>query len=573
MSEVQAPGSGAFVQRLRLWSGLVLFTFASTHFVNHALGIHSIEWMEGFQDVRNLVWRSVPGTVLLYGSLMVHVLLGVWKIASRRTWRMPVWEAMLIAVAVTIPWQLITHIIGTRAAEELYNYNDSYSNVVRVLSPGLIVEQTFLMLAVWIHSIIGIHFWLRLRPFYNRISPALLCFAILVPALATWGWTLAAERLVVEGQEIERLSREAFRALDARVEFARWGSYSLISLAFLVPVVAWGFGLRTSKVAITYPGGQVFKAQPNATLLETSRANGFPHASVCGGRARCSTCRTLIIDGGDTLPEPSAEETKVLTRVNADNRVRLACQIRPKSPLTVHPLVPANGDAAPSQMTRDAYHWGVEKPVVIMFADLRNFTGLSEERLPYDTVFLLNRYLGLMREAIEDAGGQIDKFIGDGIMAIFGISADINTAARQSLDASARMAQALKQLNEELSTSVSSPLRMGVGLHLGPVILGRIGAAGRGQSDSITALGDTVNAASRLETASKDLGSFLVASRPVLKAASIKLEDDLFHPITVKGKKRPLDVAAVVEPGLLLGNHPENAVSKNEPRPVEAMTD
>jgi adenylate cyclase len=176
---------------------------------------------------------------------------------------------------------------------------------------------------------------------------------------------------------------------------------------------------RGRRVRLRYPHGVSVSIEPGMSVLEASRAAGVPHASVCGGRGRCSTCRVRLGDGADHLPPPGPDEARVLARIGAPDRVRLACQLRPTRDLAVVPLLPA---AAGPQDVRVQVNpgQGIERDVAVMFADLRAFTQMSEGRLPYDVVFLLNQYFKAMGQAVEAQGGRVDKFIGDGIMALFG---------------------------------------------------------------------------------------------------------------------------------------------------------
>ncbi len=205
---------------------------------------------------------------------------------------------------------------------------------------------------------------------------------------------------------------------------------------------------------------RIVHIQSGTTVLEASRSAGIPHASVCGGRGRCSTCRIKILKGAAQLPAASDDEKRVLARVGAAPDTRLACQLRPVAPVTVAPLLPSQ--AGPHQAhARGDYHSGRELEIAVLFADLRGFTQLSERRLPYDVVFLLNRYFKAMGEAVSGAGGHLDKFIGDGVMALFGIKSGIEgddgrLACTQALEAARRMSVNLEELNRHLQADLQA---------------------------------------------------------------------------------------------------------------------
>jgi adenylate cyclase len=273
-------------------------------------------------------------------------------------------------------------------------------------------------------------------------------------------------------------------------------------------------------------------------LLEISRAAGVPHASVCGGRGRCTTCRVLVLEGAATLPAPNPTEAAALARIAAPPGVRLACQIRPMHSLSVRPLIVLRGNALVA--ARDVYGWGVEARITIMFADLRGFTSLAEKLYPYDSVFLLNRYCEVMTEAIARQGGEVDKFLGDGIMALFGIAPECGSGSREALVAAQGMLDGLEALGQEFAATLSEPLRMGIGIHTGPAVLGRVG----GQT-GLTALGDSVNIASRLEALNKEFGSVMVASEAALRASGLSLPGAELREISVRGRAEPLSVYVV----------------------------
>ncbi len=541
--------------RLRLASGLVLFAFALTHFLNHALGIWSVGLMEVVQDWRTGFWRSTAGFALLVGAMVVHVALALWKTARRRTLRMPPAEAAQLVLGLAIPLLLAKHVAGTAGLAMLEGVEDSYTHVLSLQWPGEVFLQTLAMLTVWIHGCIGLHFWLRLRPWYGRFRAVLLTAAVAVPLMAEWGFVDAARRLWILGQDTGTLTPEQL-ATGAAVYQGTLAAYgTVLAVTLLVMAVRLLPIGRARRLAVTYPGNRVVRVAPGPSVLEISRMNGIPHAAVCGGRARCSTCRTRILDGLDGQPEAGAQERAVLERIGADAGVRLACQLRPTADLTVQPLLPARETAGTAIAVdgQDAYHWGVEQPVAVLFVDLRGFTSLSERRLTYDVVFILNRYLDAMARAVRAERGYVDKFIGDGVMAIFGMTDGAAAGCRSALAAAVRMQDAMAELNRELAPQLGAPLRIGIGIHVGPAILGRVGAAGGGATAGITALGDTVNTASRLETLTKEYGAVLVVSHAVVHAAKVELAATRVEEITVRGRQSLLKVYAITDVGPLAG--------------------
>ena len=563
---------GTLPQRLRLYSGLVLFAYALTHFLNHALGLISIDVMEDVQAWRRAAWRSLPGTVLLYGSFAVHVVFALVKLLGRRTFRMEGWEGVQLALGLLIPYQLVQHVMATRMMHQVFGIDDTYVHELAILWPSEVVGQTVLLLLVWVHSVVGLHYWLRIERWYQRLFLPLFALAVLIPVLATVGWIVAAQQVALFF-ETEGFTQEQFVFL---VEAIGNAITTLTILGAVLAVAVFApriFDRLRGRITVRYPGDRKFKVAPGPTLLEISRILGVPHAAVCGGRARCSTCRVAIIEGGGDLAPPDTSEQAVLQRVRADEGTRLACQIRPQSDITIQPLVPAREAALAPDRVRDAYHWGIERPVALMFADMRNFTGLAEQKLPFDVVFVLNRYLGQMAEAIERHDGYVDKFIGDGIMAIFGISEGAKTGSRNALNAALAMAEALDALNTELSVSLEAPMRIGVGIHTGPAILGRIGvAAGDRETgmQGITALGDTVNAASRLESATKQFAAFLVVSDSTLRSAGVTLDGVPSQEISVKGKNDTIAVRVLNDLGPLREALRTPAETAQAPATVEA---
>ncbi|MCB1999780.1 MAG: adenylate/guanylate cyclase domain-containing protein, partial [Rhodoferax sp.] len=177
------PGP-ARVRRARLYSGLVLFVFVATHLLNHALGLISLQAMEAGRWLFIAVWRNPVGSTLLFGALLLHLSLALWSIYLRRHLRMPIWQAMQLVLGLLIPTVLVHHAVFTRAAWSVYGYQDSYTMVVLLfwqLRPDLGLWQSALVLVAWAHGCIGIHYWLRLRPWYRLVAMELYTVAIMLP--------------------------------------------------------------------------------------------------------------------------------------------------------------------------------------------------------------------------------------------------------------------------------------------------------------------------------------------------------------------------------------------------------
>jgi ferredoxin len=337
---------GNALQRIRLASGLVLFCFAATHFLNHSLGLVSLEVMHQAQALRTSVTRSVPGSIILLAALVAHIGLGLHKIAHRKTWRMPRWEAVQICLGIAIPFLLFPHIVNTRVAHLVFGVNDIYLYELRKLWPDNAPLQSLLLLMVWTHGCIGLNYWLRLSDRYRRLAPMLLTIAVALPVLALAGFVVAGRATADIMSDAD-----AFAALKERSHWpgtadaatlGQWRDYVRLAYAALltatVTIPFWRYYTRdraAGKLRISIVGGPTIEIEPGKTLLEASRSAKVAHASVCGGRARCTTCRVKIEKGLESLAGPVGAEAITLQSIEAPSNVRLACQVRPTASLTV----------------------------------------------------------------------------------------------------------------------------------------------------------------------------------------------------------------------------------------------
>jgi adenylate cyclase len=542
------------VRRVRLFSGLVLLTYLATHFINHALGLISLDAMEEGRSWFLALWRNPLATLLLYGALTTHLTLAFYSLYRRRHLRMPLWEALQLVLGLTIPLFLAAHIAGTRVAHELFDVKDSYSLIVLSLwnvSPLNGIRQTTLVLVAWMHGCIGLHFWLRLRPWYSRAVPLFFSFALLLPVLALLGFAEAGREIsVLMARQPDWFDQTLLTANvprgPQRELLANLQNWSLQAYLAILVLVLLARAIRQAiqrryRIRLTYPEGVEVAVPRGLTVLEASRFAGIPHTSVCGGRGRCSTCRVRVVSGLDSLPPARPAELRVLKRVGAPPNVRLACQLRPTADLAITPLVPAAREAWHG-FTQPSYLAGEERNIVVLFADLRSFTGMAEHKLPYDLVFILNSYFKTAGEAVARAGGVVDKFVGDGVMALFGIETDPADGCHRALHAAHEIVNGVNQLSQLLAAELAEPMKIGVGIHSGPAVVGRMGY---GSAVSLTAIGDTVNVASRLQDLTKEYGCPLVISEEVAKHAGINVELFPRHDLTVRNRQEPLAIYVI----------------------------
>ena len=315
---------GNLAQRVRLGTGLVLFTFAATHFLNHALGLFSLQAMVDFDGWRTAVTRSTVGGIVLGLALLVHAGAALAKIAQRHTFRLPAWEWLQLLLGLAIPFLLLPHIVNTRVSSLAFGVDTSYPYELRKIWTDTMVDQTVLLLLVWAHGCLGMHYWLRLARGYRAVSPYLLVAATLLPFAALLG-------IVTQGREMALRTADpaAFAVLKAQTHWpdaktqativawradAKEGFYAVAAAAILLGFARTLQQRRAMRIPVQYVGGPLVKAAEGPTLLELSRMHRIPHLSVCGGRGRCSTCRVMVIGDEAALAAPERRRAAHLAR-------------------------------------------------------------------------------------------------------------------------------------------------------------------------------------------------------------------------------------------------------------------
>lgn len=543
--------------KIRLFASLVLVFFALTHFLNHALGLISLEAMEAGRKIFLAFWRNAVVQFLFPLALFLHAQSAIWRLMFRQSWRFSTREKIKIFSGLAIPFFLLLHICGTRMQWWVFGYNDTYAfYLYHNFKGGGMYFLLFMSLLIWIHAYYGVTDLLNLKTWFEPWRTRFAVAYAAIPLIGTAGVIAAANQVfrLAENPDWLRAVVAEHGGIPQRVVLTQ-GIFYLIGIGlvflligslFLARAVLLRKAKRGATIRVSYAQGPEVNATPGITLLECSLANHIEHAHVCGGNGRCSTCRVRVIAGKENLSPAENTEKAVLKKIGAENDVRLACQARVSGAVRIAPLIAAaqaNYTGAARLLARRPEANGTEKEVVIFFSDLKGFTSFSENKLPYDVVFVLNQYFRSMGKIIEQHGGFIDKFIGDGIMAIFGLDGDIQGASQNALSASLRMREQLGFINEFLAEEISTPLEIRIGLHAGHAIVGELGYGGAAH---VTAIGDVVNTASRLEHANKKLETWLMFSETVAQHAGITEVPAAFHArVQLRGKAEALAVYAI----------------------------
>jgi adenylate cyclase len=540
------PGN---VRKVRLYTGLVLFTYISAHLLNHALGNASLAWAESGLLVHEFVWHSLPGTVVLYGAFIAHFALGLYALYERRMVHWTGSELAQLVLGLAVPPLLATHLTGTRIAFAAYGIDKGYAQVLYslwVTLPHMGAIQLVLLSVAWAHGCIGIGFWFRLQPWFARYRGALLCGAVLLPVLAMLGF-------LQSGREVVALARDsAWRAVALTPEHTgaaaqnRWltnlrddflvfdgGAILLVLLA------RWGrtrLERRGPRFTVTYPDGRRQTVPVGFSVLEASRQAGIPHAGICGGRGRCTLCRVRLLGRYDLAP-PNVTELRLLRGLGADGTsVRQACQIRPVADISVVPLVPA-GAVESLMRRRHAVSIPRERFLVFVFVDMRDSTQRAASRPPFDAMFILGRFVNAVSEAVVEAGGQPAEFRGDAVVAAFGQRTDARTACRQALASLPLIAAKLAVLSDMLRDDLGGPLRFGIGVDGGATVSGEIGF---GDHTTVTAFGGALSVAARLQDLTKELDCAALVSDAVMRLGEIDATAFPLYTAELRGFEQPV---------------------------------
>lgn len=324
-------------KRLRIITGLILFAFVSMHLANIAMGLSSVALMEQMQPYLLGPWQNFAAGTVLAISLLVHMGLGFQAIYRRNTFNMSRNDIVQIVSSLILVPLMIPHIAGTIGARNFFDLPQDFPGVLLLFwyyQPAEGLRQVLLLAATWIHGCIGLFIWLRLQPWWSRVS--LFCYpvAVALPVLAMLGYVEGGKQVMSgEVEVVYAQPPEGGPTVEEIVASLNTAVFWMIALFLAVTAVVlaarwWRLMGHDGATRIRYAGQQAYTAENGLTLLESATVNDIPHAALCGGRGRCGTCRVKVIGASQQLPAPTGEELRTLKRIGADEDVRLACQLK-----------------------------------------------------------------------------------------------------------------------------------------------------------------------------------------------------------------------------------------------------
>ncbi len=294
---------GLSVRQIRIVCGLILFAYLISHFLNHALGNISLEALAWGLRYHLLLWHFLPVAIILYAALVVHGGLGIWALYERRQFKWKAIEPLQLVLGLSIPLLAAAHVIGTRLGHALFGQDRFYLQVLHgYLTNSFRLSLTLAVLIVaWVHGSIGLYFWLRMKTFFKPAAPFLLAAAVLVPTLALLGVYQSGRMVARESADPAwQAANLAANKVGTPAEATTLDTITdcfLIGYLGLLGLVLAARGLRALRerrsgmITLSYGNGRTVRVPKGLSVLEASLRHQVPHASVCGGRARCSTCR------------------------------------------------------------------------------------------------------------------------------------------------------------------------------------------------------------------------------------------------------------------------------------------
>jgi adenylate cyclase len=352
------------VQRsIRIWSGLFLLAFVTSHLINLSLGLISIETMDSARPYLSGFWSGPITGFLLSASLISHFVLGLWALYVRPTLRTNSQDIVQMLTGMIVVPLLATHAIGISMLADA-GVDFGYADTIRLFwlqTPALGLMQVVMLSVVWVHGSAGLFTWLRSKENAGRLLNWLYLLAVIVPVFALLGYAEAGREMLIAGQAGANMASNPARPEGVVVPFAQikqvtraiiYGSIILVVFTLVARFIRLILQ-KTQEVILVRNGGQEMISTSALSMLGGFQHNDQMHANLCAGRGRCGTCAVRVIRSEFPLPLASELEQRTLYKVGAPEGARLACQLTPAGgKVEVQAIYPADytfEDARPTE--------------------------------------------------------------------------------------------------------------------------------------------------------------------------------------------------------------------------------
>jgi class 3 adenylate cyclase/nitrite reductase/ring-hydroxylating ferredoxin subunit len=271
---------------------------------------------------------------------------------------------------------------------------------------------------------------------------------------------------------------------------------------------------------------------PDESILTAALRNGINHLHACGGSARCSTCRIQVVSGLENCNPRNELELKLADTHNFSDDVRLACQTTITGDVDIRRLLVDIEDLKFSTLNHKKLGpIGSHRKVAILFADIQGFTPMSERMQSYDVMYVLNKYFDFAGKIINANGGEINNYIGDAFLAIFGLD-DAGDEVFRAIKSGLEIQDNLITFAKTIEVNFNEEFKVRIGIHYGDAIIGMLGSRG---TERLSVIGDTVNTAARVEAANKESDTFMLVSETAYEEVRDRVEVHDYIRVKLKG--------------------------------------
>jgi adenylate cyclase len=295
--------------------------------------------------------------------------------------------------------------------------------------------------------------------------------------------------------------------------------------------------LENIRFVVEFEGDRSLEVYAGQSLLDASLEAGIGHIHVCGGNAKCSTCRVIVLEGAESLSPPNQKEKHLDSQMHFPLNVRLACQTTVTGEqVKLKRIIRDDSDIGlyvGKNLELSSHQIGEELELVLFFFDLRDFTAFAETHLAFDVIHIIRKLFSNFQIIIESNKGKIIETMGDGFYAVFGCEKGTKGSVCSTIQAGLAIIKELNLLNETyFKPYFNQVIQAGIGVHVGKVISGEIRI---GSVDHKVVMGFPVNVAARLQNATKELNNSFVISSEAFSYLAENLHDYTSTFINLKG--------------------------------------